>query len=151
MFEQKRMMNEFTWIPINDRSSKYDPITPLPPRKGGDRKALYWLSSGESVDNFITSIYFINSSSETLKEVIYSSSGMQTCDDDVLIAEGKGNRYLDVLPGEAVKIDEYDAFFDSDFLVGYYLTVVSDKLGKNDYSTLPSKRCLNEEVLLWDD
>ena len=151
MFEQKRILNEFTWVPQNERSSRFAPSTPLPPRKGGDRKAMFWLSSGERIGNYITSIYFINSSNETLKEVIYSSSGMQTVDEDVVSSSSNEYRYKDVLSGEAVKIDEYDAFFDSDSLVGYYVTVVSGQMGANEYSTLPSKQCINEVVLLWED
>ena len=151
MFEQKRVMNEFEYVPFNNRSSKYDPITPLPPRKGGDRKATFWMVAGENETNLITNIYFVNSSDEILKEVIYSSSGMQTIDDEVSSSTSKELSYKDVLPGEAVKIDEYDAFYDSDLLVAYYATVVSKKVGRVDYSTLPSKRCINEVVLQWDD
>ena len=151
MFEQKRVMNQFFYVPINDRSSKYDPIAPLPPRKGGDRKALLWMAAGENESNFITNIFFVNSTDETLEEVIYSSSGMQTIDDDVASSASKEYSYKDVLPGEAVKIDEYDAFYDSDWLVVHYATVVSDKLGRIEYSTPPSKGCIGEAVLMWDD
>jgi len=151
MFEQKRVMNKFEYVPINDRSSKYDPITPLPPRKGGDRKATFWLAAGENETDFITNIYFVNSSDEILKEVIYSSSGMQTIDDEISTSASKELSYKDVLLGEAVKIDEYDAFYDSDILVAYYATVVSQKVGRVDYSTLPSKQCIHEVVLQWED
>ncbi|MBE9527376.1 MAG: hypothetical protein IME94_10460 [Proteobacteria bacterium] len=151
MFEQKRVMNEFEYVPFNDRSSKYDPITPLPPRKGGDRKATFWLAAGENESNLITNIYFINSSDEILNQVIYSTSGMQTIDDEVSSSASKELSYRDVLPGEAVKIDEYDAFYDSDILVAYYVTVVSDKVGRVDYSTLTSKQCIHEAVLQWED
>lgn len=62
MFKQKRMMNEFVYVPFNDRQKgKYDPFPPLPPRKGGDRKALFWLASGGNDNVFITDIYFVNS------------------------------------------------------------------------------------------
>lgn len=151
MFAQKRVMNKYEYVPINDRSSKYDPITPLPPRKDGDRKATFWMVAGENETDFITNIYFVNSSDEILNEVIYSSSGMQTIDDEVSSSASKELSYKDVLPGEAVKIDEYDAFYDSDFLVAYYATVVSDTLGRIDFSTLPSKQCINEVVLQWED
>lgn len=152
MFEQKRVMNEFVWIPFNDRhKGKYDPFPPSPPRKGGDRKALLWVSSGDHESDYITNIYFINSSNKTLNEVIYSSSGMQTIDDDVISSVSNDHSYKNVVPGEAVKIDEYHAIYDSDSLVSYYVTVVSDKLGRVDYSTLPNKRCIGEVALLWDD
>ena len=151
MFDQKRVMNKFEYVPFNDRSSKYDPITPLPPRKGGDRKATFWMAAGENETDFITNIYFVNSSDEILNVVIYSSSGMQTIDDEVSSSASKELSYKDVHPGEAVKIDEYDAFYDSDLLVSYYATVVSDKVGRVDYSTLPTKRCISEVVLQWDD
>jgi len=151
MFEQKRVMSKFEYVPFNERSRKYDPITPLPPRKGGDRKATFWMAAGENETSFITNIYFVNSSDEILKEVIYSSSGMQTIDDEVSSSASKELSYKDVLPGEAVKIDEYDAFYDSDILVAYYATVVSETLGRVDYSTLPSKQCISEVVLQWED
>jgi len=152
MFEQKRVMNEFVYVPINDRhKGKYDPFPPSPPRKGGDRKALLWMAAGDNESNFISDIYFVNSSDEILKEVIYSSSGMQTIDDDVASSASKENSYKDILPGEAVKIDEYDAFYDSDCLVVHYATVVSDKLGRIEYSSPPSKSCIGKIVLMWDD
>ena len=152
MFEQKRVMDHFVYSPLNNRhKGKYDPFPPLPPRKSGDRKAVFWLVAGENETNLNTNIYFVNSSDEILKEVIYSSSGMQTIDDEVSSSASKELSYKDVLPGEAVKIDEYDAFYDSDFLVAYYATVVSETLGRIDFSTLPSKQCINEVVLQWED
>ena len=152
MFEQKRVMNDFEYVPFNKRhKGKYDPIPPLPPRKGGDRKATFWLAAGENETNLITNIYFINSSDEVLNQVIYSTSGMMTIDDEVSSSASKELSYRDVLPGEAVKIDEYDAFYDSDFLVAYYTTVVSEKVGRVDYATLPSKKCIHEVVLQWED
>jgi len=97
-------------------------------------------------------LYFVNDSEEVIDRVSYATGGFQTCDDDVVTVdspEDGGHVYLNVLPHEGVKIDEYDMILDSDFLLQPQVTIYSASMGERLFLGSASKGGFSGEVLLW--
>ena len=71
-------------------------------------------------------LYFVNDSDEVLETVSSDSCGY------VLDASIDGPKFLykDVKPGESVKVEEYDNYYDLDYVLGFYLYIKSNSLGK---------------------
>jgi hypothetical protein len=109
------------------------------------RMPIFWLTrSGNE-------LFFVNDSDETLDLVTTESGGFQTCDDAVMgISSDEGYRYSDVKAHEAVKVEEYDDFYDADFILQVSIFVHSKKKGNFLMRTLPQKGGVVELVLLWD-
>lgn len=96
-------------------------------------------------------LFLINDSGEILEEVVSSSGGFVSTDDEIIPATSKSKViYNDVKPGEAVKIEEYDLVFDSDFVLGISVQIKSKKLGKLELNTPSVKGGTREAVLMWD-
>ena len=70
----------------------------------------------ESFGAFDTLLYFVNCSDDVLRKIKSSKGGFITLDDTVASLEGKEDAYRNVLPGEAVLVDKYNAVYDSDGL-----------------------------------
>jgi len=141
---KKRLLNKFEWIPKYQRNSRFG--GPVAARPVDDKTPVFWLDSDD------TDIYFINNSDETLDYVVYARAAMQTLDDeDVMSLSSIDECYEQVLPGEAVKIYEYDIIFDSDFLIQFEVRVCSKKYGDKVYLSSPFKGKFTEMVLLWND
>ena len=120
---------------------------PMPPRKPEPRKPKYWLAR---VDY---ELYFVNDSHEILDMVSGSYGGFQTCADDVnSMSSEPGNYpiYRNVMPREAVKIDEFDPIFDSDFLIQEQVSVTTSNGERTTYISPVSKGSIGETVLLWN-
>jgi hypothetical protein len=98
MPEHKRVMHEYKW----ERTEKQKPI-------------FYVMRSGEE-------LYFVNGSADFLNSVSTSTGGCQTLDDgdDVMAVSSPDPLYMykNVKPGEAVKVEHYDRYWDSDYLCG---------------------------------
>lgn len=93
--------------------------------------------------------YLINASDETLTKVEASSGGCITADDDVITLQSDGvARYENVKPGEAVKVDEYDEYYDLDFSLQIGIMVESPRLGRRDFLTMVNKGGAKTQVLL---
>ena len=58
--------------------------------------------------------------------------------------------YKNVNPHDAVKVDEYDGFYDLDFVIQVYIQVKSRGLGCLDITSPADKGGVKETVLLWD-
>ena len=143
MIEPKVLKNAFSWTPKHLRHSGFGP--PLPPRKPDPRKPLLWLSR-QGAD-----LYLINDTDETLASVSASSGGFATADDAAIPVGGdQGYFYEHVQPGDAVKVDEYDIIFDSDFLLAVYIEIHSAKFGLLKLASPAEKGGVHEAVLLWD-
>lgn len=143
MREHKTIENGFTWIPPDERVSRFG--GPLPPRKPETRRPILWLArDGQE-------LYFVNASQETLDTVIAETGGCMTADDDVLTVSSESNyQYKNVPPDTAVKIEEYDLIFDSDFLLQVSIIVKSATLGCIEILSPPKKGGVEEMVLLWN-
>jgi len=137
-----RVINKFTWIPHQDQPKH--PAIPTPYRKPELRKPLYELRyDGEE-------LYFVNFSDEVLDTVSSGSAGLQTVgDDEVMPVGGPGYCYELVLPNEAVKVEHYDAYYDSDFLLQLILLVKSPSRGILEFRSM-GKGQVDVGVLLWD-
>lgn len=143
MKEHKIKENAFTWVPLNKRKSRFGGL--MSPRKPENRLPLLWLArEGDE-------LYFVNSSEETLNSVIADGGDFQTVDDDVLtLTSGEKYEYKHVKPNTAVKIDEYDGYYDLDYVIQIYIRVQSKSLECVDITCPPKKGGIEETVLLWD-
>jgi len=111
-----------------------------------DKKPLFWLDrDGEE-------LYFINDSDEILDIVKTITGGFSTADDDVVtVSDDNGYYYEKVKPGEAVKVDEFDYIFDSDFVLQTRIYLESESHGKIELVAPAEKGGVEEIVLMWDD
>ncbi len=129
MFESKRMKAEFE-----------------PPRVGQSetRKPLLWIKrDGDEV-------FLVNASSEALTFVRASSGGFVSSDDGAHATKGDwAPEYQNVAPGEAVKVEEYDGYYDLDYVLQVQLQVRSPGLGEMDLLSTPAKGGVKTQVVLW--
>lgn len=143
MKEHKTIENGFTWVPPEKRTSRFG--GPMPPRKPENRIPVYWLARDGN------ELYFVNASQETLAFVETASGGFQTVDDDVTVSAAGGEyAYKNVRPGSAVKVDEYDGYYDLDFMVQVSVMVQSASRGCLQIRSPLEKGGIRETVLLWD-
>lgn len=143
MKEHKIIKGGFTWVPQDKRPSRFG--GQMPPRKPETRNPVLWLVRDGN------ELYLVNSSQETLELVIADSGGFQTVDDDVVSVESKEQyKYTDVNHSDAVKVGEYDEFYDLDYVLQVYLKIKSPSLGCIEVSSPPEKGGPGETVLLWD-
>jgi len=142
--KEKTVKDGFTWLPMDKRVDRLG--CKLPPRKPELRTPLLWATREEN------ELFLVNLSGEKLDQVIAESGGFQTVDEDVFtVASKKAYRYNNVGVGEAVKIDEYDEYYDLDYLIQVGIKVQSKKLGSIEILTPAKKGGINEAVLLWDN
>jgi len=143
MKEHKTVENEFTWVPPDKRESRFG--GPMPPRKPETRTPVFWFArdGGE--------LYFVNASQESLEFVLAKNGGFQTVDDYITLASAKAMyEYKNVKPGCAVKVDEYDSYYDLDFMVQVSVMVKSASRGCLEIRSPLDKGSIGEMVLLWD-
>ena len=140
--EHKRCENKFVWVPYYKRIGRFGfPLS----NKVDDRIPIFWTAVSES------ELYFVNNSSETLDYVRVKTVGFQTCEDEVVTVSSAGYSYMyeSVRPSEAVKIDEYDVYLDSDFVLQTHIKINSPTYGVLELSTTPEKGKFSECVLMW--
>lgn len=80
-----------------------------------------------SLMDFQGALYFVNDSEEILTSVSTESFGF--VEDSSLENNPKYN-YKDVKPKESVKVEQYDGYYDLDFVLGFNIYIESKKLGK---------------------
>ena len=144
MKEKKIISNGFTWLPLEKRGGKFS--SPTPPRRAETRKPLLWLAP------YGDELYFVNSSDETMDFVQAGGGGYVTGDDDDVISVSNENayEYENVLAGDAVKVEEYDGFYDLDYILQVVIALKSKKLGHCKVFTPPKKGGVGETIILWD-
>lgn len=118
---------------------------PMSPRKPELRRPVLWLArSGNEM-------YLVNDSKETLELVAADCRGWLTVDDQ---SATKGSmptyRYERVQAADAVKVEEYDGFYDLDYVLQVYLLIQSPGLGRLQIVSPPGKEGIEETVPLWD-
>lgn len=136
--ENRIVDNKFNWF-----ASKF----PGPnPRQNGPIPLLWLCRSGEE-------LYLVNSSTETIDEISVRHGGMQTVDDEALCLASKSRyTYKNVEPNQAVKVDEYDGFYDLDFLIQVYIRIRSEILGHMEIRSSLSKGGLKRNTaLIWNE
>lgn len=140
--EHKRISNYKAWLPMHLRKDRFG--LSMPPRKPDLRLPLYWLASKGA------EVYFVNNTDETLNSVSTSTNGFVTCDDEVAPVSSEGYEYQNILPKEAIKIEEFDEVLDSDFSFQLSLKINSPRHGLiHLLSPLDMKNSL-DVVLLWN-
>lgn len=143
MKDHKIIENGFMWLPLDKRKSRFG--GEMSPRKPEIRKPLLWLARKNK------ELYLVNDSGETLDTVIIDTGSFCTQDDDILtLTENKPYKYKAVKAKEAVKVGEFDGFFDLDFLFQLKLRVKSSFFGLIDIQSPPEKGEIKETVLIWD-
>lgn len=137
------VQGQFHWIPPDKRKSRFGgPMSPRTPEK---RTPLLWLVRDKNC------LYLVNDTGTELEEVIGSSSGYMTADDTVFTASSADDYHYKYVPvGAAVKVDEFDGFYDCDWLLQTSIVVKSSKLGNLQLTSPPEKGGVDETVLLWD-
>ena len=117
----------------------------MPPRKQENRHPLLWLVRERN------EIYLVNSSEDTLDFVIATSGGFQTVDDYVIVVNSKNEyEYKNIKPHDAVKVEEYDGFYDLDYYLNITLMVQSIGIGCLEIISPVKKGGVGETVLLWN-
>jgi len=143
MKEHKTIKDGFAWLPLDKRKSRFGGT--MPPRKAETRNPVLWLARDGN------ELYLVNNAHETLEYVIADSGGFQTADDDVVtVASKEQYKYRDVNHSDAVKVEEYDGFYDLDYVLQVYLKVKSPSLGCIEVLSPSKKGGVGENVLLWD-
>ncbi|PKH03103.1 hypothetical protein CXF72_07915 [Psychromonas sp. MB-3u-54] len=141
----KIIENSFKWIPLDKRKSKFG--GPMTPRKAELRNPLLWFApEGKE-------LYLVNSSAETLDFVGAGTGGFQTVDDDCITVSTKNKykyEYTNVRPNDAVKVEEFDGYYDLDYVLQVSMRIQSKNLGCMEILTPPKKGGIGELVVLWD-
>lgn len=133
----------FTWLPPHARMSRFG--GPVSPRPAETRRPELWLARDGN------ELYLVNERDETLSRVVVDKGGFQTVDDDVLtVSSASLLTYENVQPGEAVKVDEYDGFYDLDYVLYVHLEIESPLLGRIAITSPGEKGGVGEVVLLWN-
>lgn len=143
--------HHFKWHEGSGLVKKY-PNRPLIVKKDTDmhKKPLLWLSRVGLPSNG-DALYLVNDSSRTMDQVIINNGAMATFDEQAVSLETKNYTYKDVLAGEAVKIDEYDNFYDLDYMINVDLIMNANWLGTIRVLTEASKGGVQSMVLLWEN
>jgi len=94
----------------------------------------------------------VNNSGETLNEVIPQTGGFLTADDEVAPVTSKSQKsYEKVQSGEAIKVDEIDIIYDSDYVLSVSVEIKSQQLVHIEPYTMGEKGGVRGNlVLLWD-
>lgn len=144
MKEHKVVEDYGEWIPPDQRVCRFGG-GPVPPRKPETRRPLLWLA------NWADELFLVNASGEMLDSVETDTGGFATYDEIVAtVTESEGYRYTNVNPGAAVKVEEFDGFYDLDYTFQVHLTIRSPKLGHIEVRSPTGKGSIKETVLLWE-
>jgi hypothetical protein len=142
MKKHELLKNEFNWVPKDQRSGRFGAS---PPRKPEFRRPLLWLARAGG------DLYLVNASGGTLDSVIADMGGFTTADDGVVAVSSNENyEYTNIENGDAVKVDEYDDYYDLDYLLQVVLRVQSPQFGILEILSPIEKGGVGETVLLWD-
>jgi len=142
---KKIIKNSFQWIATDNR-------TDFPPVKPEPRKPLLWLDSLPNEEGLSHELFLINDTGEPIDLIEIASGGFVTQDDDVVVAKTDAVlRYENVSPGDALKIDEYDGYYDLDYLIQVEIKLQSKTLGHMLIRTPAEKGGIKgETILLWN-
>jgi len=142
MSDDQRVKDKYIWVePKRYTMGTYANLIPPDPNA---RKAVFWVERDKD------KLFFVNSSAETLGLVKCGNIGNQSDDDGVYIIEESAKSYIDVLPGEAVYIDEFDGYHDHCVYFTVSIRITSAKLGKVRFKTESKKGGCKRTVLFWD-
>lgn len=143
MIEPEVILEQFHWAPPEQRGSRFG--GPLPPRKPETRTPVFWLArQGRG-------LYLVNASGERLDQVRAIATAFASIDEQIFTSEGAEISYRDVPDGAAVKVDEYDDFYDLDYVLGIHLRIRSRRHPGLQLGCIGDKGGIEERVLLWSN
>ena len=93
-------------------------------------------------------LYFVNDSDEVLETVSSDSFGFV---EDASLEGNPHFLYKDVKPGESVKVEEYDDYYDLDYVLGFYIYIESNALGRVKITPPFAKGGVRPQPLLYKD
>ena len=133
----------FVWIPKHLRTvDKHGFAIPKDVYKEDIRVPLFWIKS-EGYD-----LYLINNSGFTITAKAETYGFVE----DIAVSSNQFYLYENIQNGEAVKIDEYDPYYDSDFTLQTRIQITADRLGGTIILETPfRKKMIEEHVLYWDE
>ncbi len=141
MKEGKILHEQFTWTPLHL-------IPNTPPRKPDNRMPYLWLS------RLRDELFLVNNTGEPLDFVGVTIGGFISADDDIAPLKNKDKyayQYTDVPNDTAVKIEEYDGFYDLDYVLQVSLEIKSSKFGTLNITSPAEKGGIKRNcVLLWE-
>ncbi len=137
MIKEKTITNIPAWVPLDKRKG-------MPPRKPELRRPLFWLMREGN------ELFFVNSSCEAIDSLVASSGGFVSDDDGAATVSTPDYEYANIAVNEAVKVDEYDNYYDLDYVIQVVLKLSHPKLGSLEIYSPSEKGCLDETILLWD-
>ncbi|MEL4470492.1 hypothetical protein [Shewanella algae] len=120
----------------------------LRPSRG---EPLLWLVSNPEADPLISSVFLVNNTAENLDYVNFGSASTITIDNDAYGGGTDNQRYDNVPHGAAVKIEQIDAVYDSDFSIYIYVQIKSALLGERKFTHCIRRGKLKSKVLLWQE
>lgn len=141
-FDLKTVPEGFVWLPREQRTSRFGGA--MPPAKPDPRRPALWLTHQGN------DLFLVNASGERLEEVTVERGCFETLDDLSLSSAGAPITYRCVASGAAVKVDEYDDFYDLDWVITLTLEIRSRRLGRLTLDCPPQKGGHEELVLLWN-
>ena len=140
----KVIASKFEWTPPSVRKSRFGDS--LLTKNKHNKLPLLWLARDGN------ELFLVNSSGEPLDYVIFSNNGFETAADDIVTYENPcSNKYENIQHNNAVKIDEYDGYYDLDKLFQVHIKIKSPSLGEVEIYPPPKKGGLNETILIWDN
>jgi len=140
MKEHKRIANNFNWV-----NQYYASVKPEL------RNPILWISNMDKTEGHGREMFFVNTSGETLDYVMAGGGGFTTSDDGAVPVNSSGYKYENVKHNEAVKIEEYDEYYDLDYVMQIVLEVKSPNLGKLKILSPSEKGGIHSVILLWDN
>ncbi|NLD14056.1 MAG: hypothetical protein GX665_03045 [Gammaproteobacteria bacterium] len=141
--QPKIIHDGFEWIPLHE-------IHGMPPRKPDFRTPLLRIVR-QSIPEEGSELLLVNGSGAPIQSITVFKVGSFTADGNVIVLENDtGFAYIDVPHGSAVKIDQFDDYYDLDYIIGFRIEVESEKLGRLLVNCFGNKGGMRDHVLLWD-
>lgn len=136
---KQRLQNYFNWQPISQPSGLKNP-----------KKPLLWLASKCKEGGQNRELYFVNDLDEPLDCVSTEQGGFISDEDNACGVASNRLDYQNVQPGEAVKVAEYDDYYDLDYVLN--VSIFYTRNGwEYELTSPPEKGGPTQVVLLWDD
>lgn len=144
--EPKRLQNIPPWVAPEQTQNRFGGPESL--RASEARRPMFRLVSLRSSNS--DELFFVNDTDEVLEHVAASTGGFITADDAALSLEGANLVYHDVRPGEGVKVEAFDGYYDLDYVFQLGFEIVCCQ-GTWRILTGAQKGSIAEQELLWDD
>lgn len=143
MSQTRRIKNKFSWA--MERQSKPRFPGDSPPHKLEERFPLLWLS------RIGRELFLVNSTGETISSVVVDKGQPAPQSNWPNDFGADSYQYKDIAPNEAIKVDEYDDYYDLDFLIQVRVKVTSPTFGITVLRAPLTKGGISSDtVLVWD-